>query len=243
MHIYTVSLFQHLIRRLLITHLIRWKTEISNPKCANESNACPPIYSNIHSCTHAGKNTFIHRHSSEKCPHQKNTSLSLGNPTTFKQINMCLCYHKHSQKCSSTPAHAHTHTDTHASSSSWVEKYTTHCNSHPVWAKPKSLPGGETPVSSIAPNYGGLQAESTPTFLYNHIVWEEISSLFAYALAVGKGFRKSHLNDHILKESKNVWTFLWKRNLNNFAEASSTLFFFVQYACCDQTDTLIPRTQ
>ena len=46
-----------------------------------------------------------------------------------------------------------------------------------------------------------------------------------------------------LSYSRNDLSSLWERILYNLVKASSaSVFFFLYYACCDQTDTLIPRT-
>lgn len=177
--IYTASPFQHLIRRLLLIQHIRLKTEISNPRPANRVRS---LFSHLqhYSLVH------LYRVSSEKSHHQKNKSQSPGNPTTFKQINKYVLVHPWTPtemfylSCTLT----HTHRHTCESFSSWAEEYSRHCNSHPVWAKPEISSKGETPGSSIAPNYWGLEAESTATVLYNHIVWEEISPLSILLWAV-----------------------------------------------------------
>ena len=160
--------------------------------------------------------------SSEKSHQQKNKSLSRGNPTTFKQINMCLYTHKHLQKCSASPAHTnthtHTHTDTHVHHSLPERGNTVDCNSHPVWAKPEISSRGETPGSSIAPNYWGLEAESTASVLYNHVVWEEISplSLLLWAMRCRPGLQQKPLK--LSYSAKMTWALCGKRILYNFAE-------------------------
>ena len=127
----------------------------------------------------------------------------------------------------------HTHT---------CASYSRRCNSHPVWAKPEISSRGETPGSSIAPNYRGPQTESTATVLYNHIVWEEISPLFASASSralPARGSSKSHLNYHILEMT---WALCGRGFYTIWSRRPPHQSFLLYYVRRDQTDTLIPRT-
>ena len=127
----------------------------------------------------------------------------------------------------------HTHT---------CASYSRRCNSHPVWAKPEISSRGETPGSSIAPNYRGPQTESTATVLYNHIVWEEISPLFASASSralPARGSSKSHLNYHILEMT---WALCGRGFYTIWSRRPPHQSFLLYSVHRDQTDTLIPRT-
>lgn len=125
---------------------------------------------------------------------------------------MCLCTHKHPQTCS----HAQTDTHVHPFSGLWNTVDT-------VIHTPSELDQrfnlqGKHQAPLLPPITGAWKRSQQPQF-YTITSSGRKSAPFRLCFelcAASQGF--SHLNYHILKESKNDSSSLWKRILYNFAE-------------------------
>lgn len=133
---------------------------------------------------------------------------------------MCLCTHEHPQKCSTSPAHSRTHTDTHVNHSLPEQRNTVDTVIHTLSELNQRFHlKGKHQAPLLPPITGAWKRSQQPQF-YTITSSGRKSAPFRFCFelcAADQGFCKSHLNYHILKESKNDLSSLWKRILCNFA--------------------------
>lgn len=157
-----------MIHKLLLIQHVRLKTDLKTSPKPLHPYTIIYFYTQAVSATACVPSEKTHHHKNKRQGKLSNWQ-SLGNPTTFKQINTGLCTHKHPQtRSASTCTHMHTDTNGHPHLPELRNTVNAVIHAPPRINQRFHLLGG-TPASFIAPNYWGPGSKvSSHSFTPSH---------------------------------------------------------------------------
>lgn len=146
------------------------------------------------------------------------------NKNWFNLVNMCLCTHEHTHMLVAPPWYTHTHTLTwmFITRPSRVEEYSRQCNSHPGRATLEISSRGNTRLLYCPQLLGAGSRVNSHSFIQSPCLGgnQPPFGLLLWTMHCRtKLEEKSHLNYHILRESRKYLSSLWRGILYNLAEA------------------------